>query len=533
MKLEKERQIEFTIKKEQTSKIRAAEMKSIEVELEQKNASLSEEVSNQTAKIFLLNENIAKIHQEAAAKENQQQSSLAAKDAEIAAFEQELNLVRENKILAEEKHQSMIDEKKEIITHLKARIGELQTENEEYSRSSRTEIMSLKQKLQKSEINLAISQDEVRDLKMIDLKEAEETITELESTLHKIRLKAKNDELSKNATMTDMQAHIDQLNTKLSTLEKCGTSSKELHNKTVTKLQSKVSALNGDIETLNLELKDSFRKSNEQHLQITALTARQTELEDTESALRAYIEKLNMDLKKANEEQEKTKILLNREIEKHFANRQEEGAEMQKCQVRLQKELQESRDEVSSLLNQLSEMEELLKSRTKLLADMVSHNKETEGKKDNTVRELAELEKLSQELKHDLEQRQIELNQAKAVFSKKEDQLIDAIQKERELREVTEVELENVSSKLRNWKKDDKEVAELEKENSTLRDKVRRQEAYLKRKLQKDKVLRERSSKSINATPETRIPSLRKPFSTGGKQENRVNLFSGELEHSS
>lgn len=528
--MEKERQIEIAVKKEQSSSIRADELNSAKVELEQKNKSLLKEVTNQNTKISLLNESITNIKNEMATKESQQRTNLTAKDAEIAAVTQELKLIRDNKLLSEAKHQSVIDEKKEVILDMKKRIDQLQTEKEENTKCLQIDIMSLKQKLQKSEINLAISQDEVRDLKMIDLKESEERIAELESTLHKMRVKATSDELSKSAMVSEMQAEIDQLNGKLATIEKSSADAKELHNKTVMKLHSKISTLNGDIETLNLELKDSFKKSNEQHLQITALTGRESELEGVERALQADIENLRLDLKKAHEEQEKTEIILNREIEKLMANRQEEDTEMLRRQTRLEKELQESRSEVSSLLKQQSDIEELLKSRTKLLADMVSHNKETEGKKDSTTRKLADMEKLSEELKHDLELSQMELSEAKSLFSKKEDQLIDAVQKERELREVAEVELEKLSYKVKNWKKDDKELIELEKENSALRDKVRRQEAYLKRKLQKDKVLRERNSKSINATPETRIPTMRKPFSTGGKRENLINLFSGELE---
>ena len=53
-------------------------------------------------------------------------------------------------------------------------------------------------------------------------------------------------------------------------------------------------------------------------------------------------------------------------------------------------------------------------------------------------------------------------------------------------------------------KQENKDTVELEKENQALKDKVRRQEIYLKRKLEKDKALRDRS-----------LPS--KPLKTPGR----------------
>jgi hypothetical protein len=109
---------------------------------------------------------------------------------------------------------------------------------------------------------------------------------------------------------------------------------------------------------------------------------------------------------------------------------------------------------------------------------------------------------------------------------------LETIHDERHLKEIAEADLEVAQSKLRSMKHDNRDVNELEKENRSLKDKVRRQEGYLKRKLQKEKVLRDRNTRNVMATPTPakRIPSPSKrraiPASVGVKTTASMSVMS-------
>jgi hypothetical protein len=98
---------------------------------------------------------------------------------------------------------------------------------------------------------------------------------------------------------------------------------------------------------------------------------------------------------------------------------------------------------------------------------MVSHNKDVEDRYERTISELKATREVSEEYRTGMEASQQEVANLRLSFSKIEDELLFAIQSERELRESAEVELENLHAKLRT-KRDDRELTELEKENNAL-----------------------------------------------------------------
>lgn len=506
-----------------------AELTSLKSLLEQGTTSLSEEVKTQTAKVCSLTKSLSNLEYALEEKERKNRALLAENDIQISALQQDLQSLLESKEIVAAQYRAALKERDETTTTLNTRVDDLQREAEGQAGASQTVIISLKHKLQKAEIDLAITQDELRDVKMIDLKEAEEAIESLESSLQTLRKKSRTDEASNLGIVSDLRAQVDQLESKLNSAERGSVDTKHLHDKTVLKMQGESDALKQENEALNLELKEKFNKLNERHSTITTLTAQKGDLEQNESRLVAEIDSLESDCKKSREEQEKTALALEREIEKQWATRQDDDIEFLTRQSRFQKKLQEYEGKVSSLQKEVSAAEEVLEGRTKILAAMVAHNKGTEEGKERALSELKEEKEASEKAIAGMEETQQELARVKVTFTKIEDQLLSTIQSERELREVAEVDLENAHAQLKT-KRDDKELTELEKENEVLRDKVRRQEAFLIRKIQKDKVLRDRNAKPSGiatparpigvrsgiATP-ARPTGIRKPLSSARK----------------
>jgi chromosome segregation ATPase len=492
--------------KEAALECKEAELQSMKSTLEDGTSSLSAEIKAQTAKACSLNKKLAAVEFEMEERDRKNRVQLAEKNVELSRLKHEIETLRNSKSLSEDQLKTLLNEKDNTIEGLSKRIEDLIREQEEQGRLSQTEMVLLKQKLQKTEIDLAISQDELRDLKLIDLKECEETIQSLEATVLSLRTKIRNDETSSNSLIANLRTRISELQGKLSVVERGQTDAKHLHDKTTSKLQTDLEAMKQENDSLNREVKENFDKAKECQLTITKLSSEKVELEGSVRSLRSELDLLKADYKKVKEEQENTAFLLEQEIEKHWANRHDDDVEFQKRQSSLKKALQESEAKIASLTKENEEVEQILDQRMGLLAEMVAHNKELEEMKEAARKELGETKDELDECKSKLETTQRELSQLRSTFTKKEDQLLDTIQTERELREVAEVELENLHAKL-NTKRDDKELTELEKANIALRDKVRRQEAYLKRKLQKDKALRDRNVKGPSSAISAATPS--------------------------
>jgi chromosome segregation ATPase len=280
------------------------------------------------------------------------------------------------------------------------------------------------------------------------------------------------------------------------------------HIKATETLTNEMATLKQAQEELESDLKELSTKLQERHATISVLTRKNTLLEQRECTLQSQLDNATKDLRKANEEQEKTLAALDREINRQRTNREDDDINFQSRCSTLQKDLSDAEAKLSAQKEKMAEVERILEERTQLLGNMVTHNKETEDEKDSALARIAELEETTVRLLEANEATEHELTQLRDLQQKREDQLLEKIHDEQHLREVAEADLEVARSKLSRIRRGSKDADELEKENMVLKDKVRRQEDYLKRKLQKDKVLRDRNSKSVTATP-SRIASPR------------------------
>ena len=143
---------------------------------------------------------------------------------------------------------------------------------------------------------------------------------------------------------------------------------------------------------------------------------------------------------------------------------------------------------------ELARVEAALEERSSLLAGVVSQNKELEAQLAASQDRLQMLEPAEARLKREAEQAQKELSIVQTELEVKTRELSDTLDFERNLREIAEEELESLRVQLANTKRHNKDSGELEKENAALRDKVNRQESFLKRKLKKEKTLRSRQT---------------------------------------
>ena len=76
------------------------------------------------------------------------------------------------------------------------------------SKNFREQVARLKIELQRASTNLAIKEDDIRDLKLIELKDAEETITSLESELASMRQSSSLKEVEATEAITRLQSQL-------------------------------------------------------------------------------------------------------------------------------------------------------------------------------------------------------------------------------------------------------------------------------------------------------------------------------------
>jgi hypothetical protein len=117
-----------------------------------------------------------------------------------------------------------------------------------------------------------------------------------------------------------------------------------------------------------------------------------------------------------------------------------------------------------------------------------------------------------------LQDKEQEMKRQHLDWQKKEDAYLEKLHKESQRRELCEVDLCEARTKLEKIRIEYKDCVELEKENIALKDKIRRQEAYLRRKLEQEKVIRERlpgSAVKVNQVKTAGRSSLNAPLTQG------------------
>jgi hypothetical protein len=110
-----------------------------------------------------------------------------------------------------------------------------------------------------------------------------------------------------------------------------------------------------------------------------------------------------------------------------------------------------------------------------------------------------------------------------------EDRYLDSLHEEQNLREIAESDLSNALKKIESLSIDRKELIELRKENQELKDKIHRQESFLQRKMNKDKVLRDRNVVSIPRYP---TPSSRDATPSRNSTSSKLQQPTSRSKHS-
>ena len=165
------------------------------------------------------------------------------------------------------------------------------------------------------------------------------------------------------------------------------------------------------------------------------------------------------------------------------------------------KEVAALKESLGSTMKSLKATEHTLSERSTLLSEMVEHNKGLESKLEKMQAQVTSMGDERKREKKVIETTKKSLAEAREKLLTRENTIKKKLTDETMLRESAEKSLSKMKKQYIEAMKVKKLVGDLQKENGALKDKIGRQEAYLQRKLQKDKVMRERMSPVASTPP--------------------------------
>jgi chromosome segregation ATPase len=318
---------------------------------------------------------------------------------------------------------------------------------------------------------------------------ADNRIDQLEDQVRQLQATIADLENSGKKIASDHQREVESLARKISDLQSGGESSrsqaetkKKEYESVIEKLNQSVADIRRERDFSQMSLAGTRRKLEEESAQLALMTRSHKEVAASERALQEEYKQLRLTLEDVRNERDTLILGMEREIYRRDSGQEEA----------LRNELALAEQKLIDHEQQMATLEEALQERTKLLADMVAHNKELQAKVDRSDHEFRVMEERSSTLQVRLLDREDELRHLRTEWQEKEDDYLGRLHCEHNLRVLSETDLAAATQRLETLRLEGRDLMELEKENAALKDKIRRQEAFLQRKIEQDKAARDR-----------------------------------------
>lgn len=251
---------------------------------------------------------------------------------------------------------------------------------------------------------------------------------------------------------------------------------------TINKMAKTISDLKREQDFTKISLVDTERKLNEEKSLRKLESKRYEALVLSETSLKKECMLLRFTVEETRSERDKLVLELERE-NGHRDSEQEES---------LRNELAAAEKNLVSHENQMMTLEEALQDRTSVLDEMLARNKDLEAKIERSECDYRVMQDQSSMLQVRLLDKEDELKRLQVEWQQKEDDYLGEIHSERNRREIIEVDLATARLRLETVRIESRDLSELDKENQSLKDKIRRQDAYMQRKIEQERAVRDR-----------------------------------------
>jgi hypothetical protein len=358
------------------------------------------------------------------------------------------------------------------------------------------------------ELSAVVTQrdDEIRDLRVCYIPDLEARKMELHMENARLlqRLETKSAEMKHE--IDEYEGQVYKLKSKVTELESVASIRAQEHQQVNKEMTDTINNFELDTVQQQATIRSLQRRLLDADGDFATISQRLAVLEGSKSKIEKESQRLRELLLKETETN--ADLLISKEVDSVAREKANELART--AQAELARSLQQVADQqaaIASRDNQVGELKRELAKISQVLKDMALRNKLLESQLQNREWSREESERENNNLRQQVAEMGVELDDVCNEWKVRVDDSLEQLHAERHQREIAEADLIKVKASLECVLMEAKGTAELEKENRVLKDKVRRQEAYLKRKIEKDRASRALRHKQITTTART--------FSTG------------------
>lgn len=406
----------------------------------------------------------------------------------ISNLRKDKKLLEESKVSFDTETQNAQNEMRKEIENLQQKYDVKAQEYEENTKASKSSLIKKEEvvKALKENVRLHNGQIETQKAKIAELKtqiksdemDAAEIVSEFETQFQTLRQdynvmeqKAKTYADEKNRVENDLQRQMENI------LRQKSQNEAEM-NQLITVLQEDKNTLEARYET---KLKDTRLKD---HKTITSLVNKLNAKELIIDKANKEIISLENEQNKFRDDYDKSIATLQHNIE--YIQIQSEQAEHNHHEAieSIQNGMANKDGEIANLHAELEKVHEVLDERTTLLGDMVEQNKALSSELDEARSLVGELQDESDLYLRSKEKVEFLIHKKEAEFKEKEMMYQKKLREDRQMYEHKVQEVGNYKDLYKEAKVLEKESSEYQKEVVMLKDKIKRQEKYIKKLLE-------------------------------------------------
>ncbi|GAX22833.1 hypothetical protein FisN_24Lh117 [Fistulifera solaris] len=369
---------------------------------------------------------------------------------------------------------------------------------------------------------LAVKEDEIRDLEVVEMYDKNEKIRLLQNNVDNLsaQLDFKSEQF--NVKTSELENEASELRKKLAQMCKQATDQRDNMQREIDILQKQCENSKLESDFAKIKLEETERKLRDAKHETESFSTKIHDLEVACKELQDNCREFQLAQEEVNNERNELTLRLEKEMGLVREHEDIRWDLERRCED-LKQEL-DSRDENAlELTKKIEGFERAMNEKILLNEELSRHNKELESFLQTQNQAVDQVRAEVDSLRIKLQARDDQIKELKAEKANQEQSLLDELETERQNLQIVTSELEATQQKLGVLLRENKDIVELEKEREALQDKVRRQEAYLKRKLDKEKMGRATARPNgLHGSPTRRLANPSKRQSTPISPELKV-----------
>ena len=388
--------------------------------------------------------------------------------------------------------------KEKAIAMLKLEVSSKHEELLSQHAKHNEDLNTLRDELKAATSCIASKDNELRDLRFVEIPQLKDTILTFQNKMSRAESKQAAYEAEVEGQVKNSSEQVAKMQARLDEQDRVAEKRGQEHRDLVAEMSGSINDLENELVQKEKTTRDLQRRCAELDDANAQSSLSIASLETENAVLRKECQQLRQTISHHCTER---KGLLS-SLERHASSVEKlkglEQSTLEKLKTSqdafldAQRQLAIKNQKIDSLDSKLSET-------LSKLNGAVSQNKTLEIKLEHQQLAAAGHSEIFEDLQNELTRSEEELAEVKKDWKMRETEYEDRLLQEANHREIMEADLKAVRFTMDRLKKEVKDQTEIEKENMELKDKIRRQDTYMLRKMEKEKLMRERSNKPLTS----------------------------------